>query len=207
VLRRWPHLGALSRAHLDSITRVVAAPCHDAEPGSGPSASATGLGDGWRSGAASDAASGLFVPGDVLRLRVLVGTWLLTLRDPTPVTHDGQPVGSEEAYEPEREDGVLQLLYGATPYFLRASAAYGIMASQPPDAELLAELRLPLPRRGGVLCGGIRRSRRAPRGRGDSAHPGAGRADPCRGSRWKDALGGPGAAAHPLPDAECREGP
>jgi hypothetical protein len=87
---------------------------------------------------------GPFVPGDVLRLRVLVGTWLLALRDPTLVTHDGQS-GSEEVYEPEREDAMLQLLYGATPYFLPASAAYGIMASQPPEAELLAELRLPYP--------------------------------------------------------------
>lgn len=89
--------------------------------------------------------SGPFVPGDVLRLRVLVGTWLLTLRDPTLVSHDGQPAGSEQVYEPEREDAMLQLLYGATPYFLPASAAYGIMASQPPEAELLDELRLPYP--------------------------------------------------------------
>jgi len=88
---------------------------------------------------------GPFVPGDVLRLRVLAGTWLLKLRKPTVRYEYGQPEAVPPPYDPEREDAMLGLLYGAMPYFLPASAAYGIMASQPPDAELLAELRLPYP--------------------------------------------------------------
>jgi len=102
----------------------------------------------WRAGERRQ--SGPFVPGDVLRLRVLAGTWLLKLRDPQQrdsmlSTEYSGPGAIPEPYEPEREDAMLRLLYGAMPYFLPASAAYGIMASQPPEVELLAELRLPYP--------------------------------------------------------------
>lgn len=102
----------------------------------------------WRAGERRQ--SGPFVPGDVLRFRVLAATWLLKLRDPEHrhsklSTEYIGPGATPEPYEPEREDAILRLLYGAMPYFLPASAAYGIMASQPPEAELLAELRLPYP--------------------------------------------------------------
>ena len=88
--------------------------------------------------------SGPFVPGDVVRMRALTATWVLKLRDRTRWEGDGGPP-PQQPPDSVREDALLELIYGAVPYFLPAAAAHGIMASHPPDAELRAELRLPYP--------------------------------------------------------------
>ncbi len=85
---------------------------------------------------------GEYLPGDVLRLRALAGSWLVDLATSNWNHEDGR---TERLANPDREMAALELLYASVPYFLPASAALGILASQPPEPSLLAELRLPYP--------------------------------------------------------------
>jgi hypothetical protein len=89
-------------------------------------------------------ASGDYVPGDVLRLRSLAGSWLLHLVTSERINTDGNRERLPES-ELEREWVALELLYASVPYVLTADAALGIMASQPPDTDLLHALQLPYP--------------------------------------------------------------
>lgn len=95
----------------------------------------------WRG--ATRTTAGEYLPGDVLRLRALAGTWLVDAATSDWTNHKDGRV--EPLADPSREWAALELLYAGVPYFLPASAALGIMASQPPDWSLLAELRLPYP--------------------------------------------------------------
>lgn len=88
--------------------------------------------------------SGPFVPGDVVRMRALAAAWVLELRNRSLWAGDGD-ARSDRPPDSVREDALLEVIYGAVPYFLPAAAAHGIMASHPPDAELRADLRLPYP--------------------------------------------------------------
>lgn len=89
--------------------------------------------------------SGPFVPGDVVRMRALTAAWVLEVRDRSVLAEDDGTPPTQRRPDSVREDGLLDLIYGAVPYFLPAAAAHGIMASHPPDAELRAELRMPYP--------------------------------------------------------------
>lgn len=82
-----------------------------------------------------------FVPGDVLRLRALAGTWLLNL------AAGWTPADGSSASPPtsDREIPLAQLLYAAVPYFLPAAPAIGILGSRPPDESLVGRLHLPYP--------------------------------------------------------------
>lgn len=94
----------------------------------------------WRG--AQRSAAGDYVPGDVLRLRALAGTWLLDLA--TRPWEDGKGRQRRRA-DASRELAIADLLHVSVPYFLPATAALGILASQPPDADLVVDLRLPYP--------------------------------------------------------------
>lgn len=83
-----------------------------------------------------------YVPGDVVRLRALSATWLLDL-----ASRNWQTSSGVEAPLTENDRGIaiIELLYAAVPYFLPSAPALGIMASQPPERELIRDLRLPYP--------------------------------------------------------------
>lgn len=100
----------------------------------------TVTGHRWRGAARS--ASGEYVPGDIVRIRALVGSWLLDL-----ITGAWEDAAGRDRRLPDanRELAVAELLAVSVPHFLPAAAALGILASQPPDPELVADLRLPYP--------------------------------------------------------------
>lgn len=94
----------------------------------------------WRGAART--VSGEFVPGDCVRLRALGATWLLDLAASDWHDMSGR---SARRRDNERELALIELLLAAVPYFLPAASALGVMASQPPEPSLLAEIRLPYP--------------------------------------------------------------
>jgi hypothetical protein len=81
-----------------------------------------------------------YVPGDVVAIRARAGRVALrrTVEDPGAFYRD-EPTRLHMLWEMT----IARLVYGAVPYFLPAASAHGIMASVPPDAGLVADLRLP----------------------------------------------------------------